>query len=62
MRLERLNAEAWLLFSVAPILLCELSVWEVVISDLYWDEQEDKSVKLLNEKQPLYVACATQMI
>lgn len=62
MRPERLHTEAWLYFSVAPILLCELSVWEVVISDLHWDEQEDKPVKLLKEKPPFYVACATQMI
>lgn len=53
MCLKRLNAKAWLLLSIIPILLREFTIWEVLISELYWDEQEDKSVKLLNENQPI---------
>lgn len=62
MCLERLNAKAWLLLSIIPILLCEFTIWEVLISELYWDEQEGKSVKLLNENQPFYITHATQPI
>lgn len=37
----------------------KFTIWEALISKLYWDEQEDKSVKLLNENQPFYIIHAT---
>jgi len=35
---ERSRTEAWWLSSSLPFLFCECGVWEVVISDLHWDE------------------------
>lgn len=40
----------------------KFTIWEELISKLYWDEQEDKSVKLLNENQPFYIRHATRPI
>lgn len=40
----------------------KFTIWEVLISKLYWDEQDGKSVKLLNENQPFYIMHATRPI